>query len=229
MRDVLSQRWLRTEATYERANAKRVYYLSMEFLIGRSLSNNLVNLQLDEFVARAAREKKLDWLAIVEQEVPVHEELLRGHGAPAPDRTPGTAPPSASSARPKSGPPMLALRRVAPATADATEAAIADVLNENLLAAMSRDRGIAVVEQRRTGEPPPAPTYVLEGTVPKGYPEPGLFQQSMGWVDRDGNGIRYQIIYSNSYHALGVYPVPPIAGATGGAGTGTADPAGAGR
>ena len=52
--------------------------------------------------------------------------------------------------------------------------------------------------------------YILEGTVPKGYPEPGLFQQSLGWVDKDGNGIRYQgVIYSNSYHGLGVYPVPP--------------------
>ena len=26
--------------------------------------------------------------------------------------------------------------------------------------------------------------YILEGTVPKGYPEPGLFQQSIGWLDR---------------------------------------------
>jgi hypothetical protein len=54
--------------------------------------------------------------------------------------------------------------------------------------------------------------YILEGTVPPGYPEPGLFQQSMGWVDKDGNGIRYQDIYSNSYHAFGVYPVPPRTG-----------------
>src|SRR5437867_12823564 len=41
VRDVLSQRWLLTEETYERENAKRVYYLSMEFLIGRSLANNV--------------------------------------------------------------------------------------------------------------------------------------------------------------------------------------------
>src|SRR4051794_16221440 len=41
VRDILSQRWVLTEATYERRNAKRVYYLSMEFLIGRSLSNNV--------------------------------------------------------------------------------------------------------------------------------------------------------------------------------------------
>jgi hypothetical protein len=68
--------------------------------------------------------------------------------------------------------------------------------------------------------------YILEGTVPKGYPEPGLFQQSLGWVDKDGNGIRYQNIYSNSYHGMGVYPVPPRAGARGG-GAGAAGPGGA--
>jgi len=41
VRDILSQRWLRTEQTYKRVNPKRIYYLSMEFLIGRSLANNL--------------------------------------------------------------------------------------------------------------------------------------------------------------------------------------------
>lgn len=58
--------------------------------------------------------------------------------------------------------------------------------------------------------------YILEGTVPKGSPEPGLFQQSMGYVDKDGNGIRYQILYSNSYHGMGVYPVPAVGGGAGG-------------
>lgn len=73
--------------------------------------------------------------------------------------------------------------------------------------------------------------YILEGTVPAGYPEPGLFQQSMGWVDKDGNGIRYQTIYSNSYHGMGVYPVPTYGGAGrgAGAGAGAGSPAGAGR
>src|SRR3954453_17785390 len=35
VRDVLCKRWLSTEETYERENPKRVYYISMEFLIGR--------------------------------------------------------------------------------------------------------------------------------------------------------------------------------------------------
>ena len=70
--------------------------------------------------------------------------------------------------------------------------------------------------------------YIIEGTVPKGYPEPGLFQQSLGWVDKDGNGIRYQnMVYSNAYHGMGVYPTPPYPGAGRGAGAG-AGPAGGG-
>jgi hypothetical protein len=66
--------------------------------------------------------------------------------------------------------------------------------------------------------------YVLEGTVPKGYPEPGLFQQSLGWVDGNGNGVRYQSIYSNAFHAMGVYPPPSIAGGGRGGAAGAAAP-----
>src|SRR5260370_7206639 len=46
VRDILSKRWVRTEQTYERENPKRVYYLSMEFLIGRSLTTTITNLLL---------------------------------------------------------------------------------------------------------------------------------------------------------------------------------------
>ena len=44
VRDLLSQRWVRTEQHYLRKNPKRIYYLSMEYLIGRSLANNITNL-----------------------------------------------------------------------------------------------------------------------------------------------------------------------------------------
>jgi len=68
VRDVLARRWVRTEETYTRKNSKRVYYLSMEFLIGRSLSNNVTNLLLDAFVQTAVEQENLDWLAVLEQE-----------------------------------------------------------------------------------------------------------------------------------------------------------------
>jgi starch phosphorylase len=68
VRDILARRWVKTEQTYGRENPKRVYYLSMEFLIGRSLANNVMNLLLDPIVKHAAKEKDLDWLALLEKE-----------------------------------------------------------------------------------------------------------------------------------------------------------------
>jgi hypothetical protein len=61
--------------------------------------------------------------------------------------------------------------------------------------------------------------FIVEATIPKGYPPATLFQTSMGWVDKDGNGIRYQTMYNNEFHGMRQYPVPPHAGArAGGAG-----------
>src|SRR6266513_3636389 len=68
VRDVLSQRWIRTEKTYERKDPKRVYYLSMEFLIGRSLANNVTNLLLDDITKKVLKEQKVDWFELLEQE-----------------------------------------------------------------------------------------------------------------------------------------------------------------
>ena len=68
VRDILSQRWIHTESTYERENPKRVYYLSMEFLIGRSLANNVTNLLLDPVTRHAIQQKQIDWLALLEEE-----------------------------------------------------------------------------------------------------------------------------------------------------------------
>ena len=41
--------------------------------------------------------------------------------------------------------------------------------------------------------------YIFEGTVPHGAPPPGLFQQSLGFIDEEGIRIRYETIYSNMY------------------------------
>ena len=60
VRDVLSQRWLLTEKTYEQQNPKRLYYLSMEFLIGRSLANNVTNLLLAPLTDQFIEDKKLN-------------------------------------------------------------------------------------------------------------------------------------------------------------------------
>ena len=68
VRDILAQRWVQTKNTYEQQNAKRIYYLSMEFLIGRSLANNITNLLLDPMAQHAIQEKGIDWLELIEQE-----------------------------------------------------------------------------------------------------------------------------------------------------------------
>ena len=68
VRDILAQRWVLTKSTYQRENPKRVYYLSMEFLIGRSTANNVGNLLLDPLVQHAAREQGLNMTDLIEEE-----------------------------------------------------------------------------------------------------------------------------------------------------------------
>ena len=68
VRDILAQRWVLTKQTYDRENAKRIYYLSMEFLIGRSTANNIINLLLDPLVKQAADQIGMDWRDVIEEE-----------------------------------------------------------------------------------------------------------------------------------------------------------------
>jgi starch phosphorylase len=68
IRDLLSQRWLKTEETYRQRNVKRVYYLSLEFLIGRTLANNIANLVADPIWAEFCKDKCVDPLEVIEQE-----------------------------------------------------------------------------------------------------------------------------------------------------------------
>ncbi len=68
MRDRLLERRLETEARYQQANLKRLYYLSMEFLIGRSLGNNLQNLGIYDICKEALEKKGIDLEEVREQE-----------------------------------------------------------------------------------------------------------------------------------------------------------------
>jgi glycogen phosphorylase len=68
VRDRLVHRWLCTQRTYEQRDAKRVYYLSSEFLVGRSLGLCLLNLGLYETAEALAAERGLDLEAVLDQE-----------------------------------------------------------------------------------------------------------------------------------------------------------------
>lgn len=69
IRDVLTQRWLLTKQTHDRINPKRVYYLSLEFLLGRTLLNNIHNLGIEQFIQEDLQsDQRLDWTAVLESE-----------------------------------------------------------------------------------------------------------------------------------------------------------------
>ena len=68
VRDLLIDRWMKTQQTYYEKNVKRVYYLSLEFLMGRSLGNSLVNLGVFNEAEEAMKELGLDLDAIRDEE-----------------------------------------------------------------------------------------------------------------------------------------------------------------
>ena len=68
VRDRLMERWFRTQNAYYRQDAKRTYYLSLEFLMGRSLLNNIMNLGAEGAYARAMEEMGCRLEDIAEQE-----------------------------------------------------------------------------------------------------------------------------------------------------------------
>lgn len=76
MRDVMIQKWIATQKTFYAKEKKRVYYLSLEFLIGRSLGNSVSNLGLFEDVKTAVEELGFDVAEIRNQE----EDAALGNG-----------------------------------------------------------------------------------------------------------------------------------------------------
>ncbi|MDD4017621.1 MAG: glycogen/starch/alpha-glucan phosphorylase [Kiritimatiellae bacterium] len=69
VRDRMIERWLETQALYRNQNVKRIYYLSLEFLIGRLLGNNVINLKMESMCSQALADEGLDWNSLREIEV----------------------------------------------------------------------------------------------------------------------------------------------------------------
>ena len=61
VRDRIVERWIGTQEKYLSENTKRVYYLSLEFLMGRLLGNNVINLKADQLCRDALKEYGIDW------------------------------------------------------------------------------------------------------------------------------------------------------------------------
>ncbi|MCF8056992.1 MAG: glycogen/starch/alpha-glucan phosphorylase [Desulfocapsa sp.] len=76
LRDIMTEKWINTQKSYYEKGKKRVYYLSLEFLIGRSLHNALINLGLYDQVEQAVRELGYDLSALAEEE----EDAALGNG-----------------------------------------------------------------------------------------------------------------------------------------------------
>ena len=68
VRDRLVERWISTQEEYARQNTKRVYYMSLEFLIGRLLGNNVINLKADQLCCEALKEYGIDWNSLRDYE-----------------------------------------------------------------------------------------------------------------------------------------------------------------
>ena len=68
VRDRLVGRWIQTQQQYHKQNAKRICYLSLEFLIGRAMGNNVINLMLEDTCREAMRRLGLDWDVLREVE-----------------------------------------------------------------------------------------------------------------------------------------------------------------
>ena len=66
--NIIMDRWISTWQTYDKENSRSVYYFSAEFLMGRALDNNLINLGIKEFVDILLKELHLDLTSIEEEE-----------------------------------------------------------------------------------------------------------------------------------------------------------------
>jgi glycogen phosphorylase len=68
IRDLIAHRWAKTRRSREQANPKRIHYLSMEFLLGRTLRNNMINLSAEPIVRRAMEQEGWNLEQLIEEE-----------------------------------------------------------------------------------------------------------------------------------------------------------------
>ena len=68
IRDLVAYRWVKTRRTRSEINPKRVHYMSMEFLLGRTLRNNMMNMAAEPFVRQAMQQEGWDLEKLMEEE-----------------------------------------------------------------------------------------------------------------------------------------------------------------
>ncbi len=68
VRDMMIEKWIKTQQTYYKSNVKRTYYLSLEFLMGRTLGNSIVNLGIYDEVEAAMKELNINLDVIRDEE-----------------------------------------------------------------------------------------------------------------------------------------------------------------
>ncbi len=68
VRDQLVDQWSKTSQNYYVNDAKRVYYLSLEYLLGRAFTNNIINLGLEDDVRKTVEKVGLKWEDVVDME-----------------------------------------------------------------------------------------------------------------------------------------------------------------
>ena len=68
IRDLIAHRWVMTRRVRAKSDPKRIHYLSMEFLLGRTLRNNIMNLGADAIVRQAMLQQAWNLEALIEEE-----------------------------------------------------------------------------------------------------------------------------------------------------------------
>ena len=66
--DLIMDNWMKTRAAYDKKPTRQVYYLSAEFLMGRAMSNNLINAQIKDAVVEVLKEMEIDYTSIEDEE-----------------------------------------------------------------------------------------------------------------------------------------------------------------